>query len=193
MEDPPSPVKSIWELADRERAKSNGSLLPRREPPIGFRTFYKPSAMEDLQQKQYGGRYNAKGAARVSLQGHSKQQQEAIPSHLPDYLTTAASADLASLETATLSKLRLARHHVRKAWICWASKPSAHPAPLVPTLWGSPIILALDRTLSRLLAAIGEPISATRRASTQHPTSWQRIWNSPDHYICAKFALLFAA
>lgn len=103
--------------------------------------------------------------------------------------TAAASADLASLETATLSKLRLARHHVRKAWICWASKPSAHPPPLVPTVWGSPIILALHRTLSRLLAAIGESISATRRASTQHPTSWQPIWNSPDHYICAQITL----
>ncbi|UQC74043.1 uncharacterized protein CLUP02_00690 [Colletotrichum lupini] len=151
--------------------------------------------MEDLRQKQYGGRYNAKDFCRAFAQSNSPfcppprvhPRRPRPVSRLA--ATAAASADLASLETATLSKLRLARHHVRKAWICWASKPSAHPPPLVPTVWGSPIILALHRTLSRLLAAIGESISATRRASTQHPTSWQPIWNSPDHYISAQITL----
>ncbi|KAF6809002.1 hypothetical protein CSOJ01_07173 [Colletotrichum sojae] len=37
--------------------------------------------------------------------------------------TATLSADLASPETATLPKLRLAGHQVRQAWDCWASEP----------------------------------------------------------------------
>ncbi|KAF6839249.1 hypothetical protein CPLU01_01987 [Colletotrichum plurivorum] len=48
--------------------------------------------------------------------------------------------------------------------------PSAHRSPLVP----NPAVLAsLSHFPSIVLANIGASTSATRRASTQHSTSWQ--------------------